>query len=238
MITLITYAPSFGEPAASPFCTKAIWLLDMSGLAWQREDTADPRKGPILMQGCLIWKRRRHARLSAWPRNTCISRRPRMHQSLQCSAICGRRPAKHCSRRVSQKTRFCVATSTGCMTRWRPSATGPRDFALGLVRFALTLASLAARIAAARGAAAALLDLGPFDLQQLQRDAAGDRHRISQFDDDALTNPDGHARVRAAQGIRLSVVVEIFTPQGPHRHPNRATPLMRPVNALPTRSLR
>ncbi len=46
MITLITYAPSFGQPAASPFCIKAIWLLNMSGLAWEREDTADPRKMP------------------------------------------------------------------------------------------------------------------------------------------------------------------------------------------------
>lgn len=46
MITLITYAPTFGEPAASPFCVKAIWLLNMSGQPWQREDTADPRKMP------------------------------------------------------------------------------------------------------------------------------------------------------------------------------------------------
>lgn len=46
MITLITFAPSFGQPAASPFCVKAIWLLNQSGLPWQREDTADPRKMP------------------------------------------------------------------------------------------------------------------------------------------------------------------------------------------------
>lgn len=46
MITLITFAPAFGEPAASPFCTKAIWLLNMSGQPWQREDIADPRKMP------------------------------------------------------------------------------------------------------------------------------------------------------------------------------------------------
>lgn len=46
MITLITYPPSFGETAASPFCVKAIWLLNMSGQAWNREDTADPRKMP------------------------------------------------------------------------------------------------------------------------------------------------------------------------------------------------
>lgn len=46
MITLITYGPSFGQPAASPFCIKAIWLLNMSGQPWQREDTPDPRKMP------------------------------------------------------------------------------------------------------------------------------------------------------------------------------------------------
>ncbi|MBM1555240.1 glutathione S-transferase family protein [Sulfitobacter mediterraneus] len=46
MITLYTYKPAFGEPAASPFCTKAIWLLNMSGQDWQREDLADPRKMP------------------------------------------------------------------------------------------------------------------------------------------------------------------------------------------------
>lgn len=46
MITLITFAPAFGQPAASPFCVKAIWLLNLSGQLWQREDTADPRKMP------------------------------------------------------------------------------------------------------------------------------------------------------------------------------------------------
>jgi glutathione S-transferase len=46
MITLITFAPSFGQPAASPFCVKAIWLLNMSSQTWQREDIVDPRKMP------------------------------------------------------------------------------------------------------------------------------------------------------------------------------------------------
>ncbi len=46
MITLLTYPASFGAPAASPFCVKAIWLLDMSGQSWAREDLADPRKMP------------------------------------------------------------------------------------------------------------------------------------------------------------------------------------------------
>lgn len=46
MITLITFVPAFGTPAASPFCIKAIWLLNLSGQHWHREDTADPRKMP------------------------------------------------------------------------------------------------------------------------------------------------------------------------------------------------
>lgn len=46
MITLLTYKEIFGQPAASPFCVKAIWLLNMSGLPWQRQDLDDPRKMP------------------------------------------------------------------------------------------------------------------------------------------------------------------------------------------------
>ena len=46
MITLLTYKESFGQPAGSPFCVKAMWLLNMSGLDWQREDLADPRQMP------------------------------------------------------------------------------------------------------------------------------------------------------------------------------------------------
>lgn len=46
MITLITYAPAFGQTAASPFCVKAIWLLNMSGQEWQRKDSMDPRQMP------------------------------------------------------------------------------------------------------------------------------------------------------------------------------------------------
>ena len=46
MITLLTYKETLGQPAASPFCVKAIWLLNMSGLLWQREDLMDPRKMP------------------------------------------------------------------------------------------------------------------------------------------------------------------------------------------------
>jgi glutathione S-transferase len=46
MITLITFAPAFGTPAASPFCIKAIWLLNLSGQPWTREDSYDPRNMP------------------------------------------------------------------------------------------------------------------------------------------------------------------------------------------------
>lgn len=53
MITLITYAPMFGEPAASPFCTKAMWLLNMSGQQWAREDTSDPRAMPKAKLPCI-----------------------------------------------------------------------------------------------------------------------------------------------------------------------------------------
>ncbi len=47
MLKLMTYKPAFGEPSASPFCTKAICLLNMSGLDWKPEYTSDPRKAPM-----------------------------------------------------------------------------------------------------------------------------------------------------------------------------------------------
>jgi glutathione S-transferase len=46
MITLITYQAGFGQLSYSPFCVKAIWLLQASGAQWQREDSNDPRKMP------------------------------------------------------------------------------------------------------------------------------------------------------------------------------------------------
>ncbi len=46
MITLYTYPSGFGLFSLSPFCVKAAWMLDYSGLPWQREDHADPRKMP------------------------------------------------------------------------------------------------------------------------------------------------------------------------------------------------
>lgn len=46
MITLITYQAGFGQLSFSPFCVKAIWLLQAAGVDWQREDSNDPRKFP------------------------------------------------------------------------------------------------------------------------------------------------------------------------------------------------
>lgn len=46
MLTLITYPAHFGEPSGSPFCVKAMCLLNMSGADWQPEFTNDPRKAP------------------------------------------------------------------------------------------------------------------------------------------------------------------------------------------------
>ncbi|MGB0797860.1 MAG: glutathione S-transferase family protein [Planktomarina sp.] len=43
---LITYAPHFGEPSGSPFCVKAMCLLQMSGVTWAPKFTGDPRKAP------------------------------------------------------------------------------------------------------------------------------------------------------------------------------------------------
>ena len=46
MVTLITYKAGFGEPSLSPFCVKAMWLLQAARVAWDREDNNDPRKMP------------------------------------------------------------------------------------------------------------------------------------------------------------------------------------------------
>ena len=46
MITLVQFAPAFGLPNPSPFCVKAEVLLKQSGLDYQTEIVADPRKGP------------------------------------------------------------------------------------------------------------------------------------------------------------------------------------------------
>lgn len=46
MLTLVTYPPAFDQTSGSPFCVKAVYLLNLSGLAWQRQDTSDPRNWP------------------------------------------------------------------------------------------------------------------------------------------------------------------------------------------------
>ena len=46
MLKLVTYPAAFGQLSASPFCVKAAYLLNASGMEWEREDTADPRKAP------------------------------------------------------------------------------------------------------------------------------------------------------------------------------------------------
>lgn len=46
MLTLYTFPPAFGQPSGSGFSTKAMYLLHMSGLPWQRENVDDPRKFP------------------------------------------------------------------------------------------------------------------------------------------------------------------------------------------------
>jgi glutathione S-transferase len=47
MIKLYTFASGFGQFSYSPFCTKAGWLLNLSGIEWAREDMSDPRKMPL-----------------------------------------------------------------------------------------------------------------------------------------------------------------------------------------------
>lgn len=46
MMDLIAYPAQFGEPSASPFCVKAMCLLQMAGVDWRHEETNDPRKAP------------------------------------------------------------------------------------------------------------------------------------------------------------------------------------------------
>jgi glutathione S-transferase len=44
MYDLITYKAGFGNVSYSPFCVKAIWMLNHADAPWQREDSLDPRK--------------------------------------------------------------------------------------------------------------------------------------------------------------------------------------------------
>jgi glutathione S-transferase len=47
MITLITFPPAFGQPASSPFCIKAMCLLELSGADWQVEEILSPAEMPM-----------------------------------------------------------------------------------------------------------------------------------------------------------------------------------------------
>ena len=47
MLSLISYNPAFGQPSGSPFCTKALCLLEMSGVDWKIDFDNDPRKTPM-----------------------------------------------------------------------------------------------------------------------------------------------------------------------------------------------
>ena len=47
MIELMTYGPTFGQAAASPFCVKAMMLLNMAGEKWTPVVLTDPRKMPM-----------------------------------------------------------------------------------------------------------------------------------------------------------------------------------------------
>ena len=46
MITLLTFPAGLGEPSVSPFCTKVIGLLQLSGRSWARKDVMNPSKTP------------------------------------------------------------------------------------------------------------------------------------------------------------------------------------------------
>lgn len=47
MLTLLTFAATRTEPSMSPFCVKAMCLLDMAGETWERKDLFDPTKMPM-----------------------------------------------------------------------------------------------------------------------------------------------------------------------------------------------
>ena len=46
MLTLLTFAGDRHDPSFSPFCVKAMCLLQMTGLDWKRKDVAVPRNTP------------------------------------------------------------------------------------------------------------------------------------------------------------------------------------------------
>lgn len=46
MLQLLSFPPGLDEPSLSPFCAKAMILLQMSGQAWRPEWHPDPCKAP------------------------------------------------------------------------------------------------------------------------------------------------------------------------------------------------
>lgn len=47
MLTLLTFPASFGQPSHSPYCVKAMCLLEMSGSDWHPEYLDNPSKMPL-----------------------------------------------------------------------------------------------------------------------------------------------------------------------------------------------
>ena len=47
MLTLLTFPGGFEQPSHSPFCIKAMGLLEMSGQKWQPEYLSNPSKMPL-----------------------------------------------------------------------------------------------------------------------------------------------------------------------------------------------
>ncbi|MBY6159787.1 glutathione S-transferase family protein [Mameliella alba] len=47
MLKLMSFPPGMQEPSLSPFCVKAMILLNMAGQSWAPDWQADPRKAPL-----------------------------------------------------------------------------------------------------------------------------------------------------------------------------------------------
>lgn len=47
MLTLLTFPASFGQPSHSPYCVKAMGLLELAGEEWQAEYLDNPTKMPL-----------------------------------------------------------------------------------------------------------------------------------------------------------------------------------------------
>lgn len=59
MLILHSFGPAFGEPSASPFCTKILAMLNATTLDWRADFSADSRRAPmqklpVLLDGDLV----------------------------------------------------------------------------------------------------------------------------------------------------------------------------------------